>query len=123
MPPRDWDDFMTELAAEDAAEGPEALAESAILRAHYEFANRVYQARKKLGMSQQALEAASGIDQAEISRIERGESNPTMATMVRVLAAVQLKLNYKSEEATVPRKRAAAKRASSPRQPRRARRG
>lgn len=91
---RNWDTFMAELEAADRAEGPEAVAESRILRAHYELANSVYQARKKRGMSQQQLAAASGIDQAEISRIERGDSNPTIATMSRVLAAVGLKLSY-----------------------------
>ena len=101
---------MAELEAEAAAAGPEAVAEMNILRAHYALANRVYQARKKAGLTQQALAAASGIDQAEISRIELGESNPTMATMVRVLSALGLRLDFPGvAKKRSPRKRSDAK--------------
>ena len=115
-------DFMAELAKETAAAGPGAVAEAAILRAHYEFANRVYQARKKASMTQQALAAASGIDQAEISRIELGDSNPTMATIVRVLGALGLKVDFPVAKATSPRKRAGTKSRPAIRNSRRARR-
>ena len=114
-------DFMAELEKETAAGGPAAVAEANILRAHYEFANRVYQARKKAGMTQQALAAASGIDQAEISRIELGESNPTMATMVRVLGALGLKLEFPAKKAAHP-KRVGKKSRPATRYARRARR-
>ena len=95
-----WKGFMAELEATDAVDGAGAVAESRILRAHYELANRVYQARKKKGISQQALAKRSGVDQAEISRIEHGDSNPTMATVVRLLTALGLGIRYPDASAS-----------------------
>ena len=109
--PHSWTQFMAELHAADAAEGPQAVADSAILHAHYELANRIYQGRCKRGLSQQALASASGIDQAEISRIERGASNPTMATVVRLLTALGLRVTFPRRTARAPSKGAASKRA------------
>lgn len=112
---------MAELEKETAAGGPDAIAEANILRAHYELANRVYQARKKVGLTQQALAVAAGIDQAEISRIELGESNPTMATMIRVLAALGLKLEFPAAKQKLVTARGAKSR-PAPRSARRSRR-
>jgi transcriptional regulator with XRE-family HTH domain len=39
------------------------------------------QQRLAVGFTQKELASASGIDQADISRIERGESNPTTETL------------------------------------------
>lgn len=49
-------------------------------------------AREKRGWTQEQLEAASGIDQGVISRLERGEStNPTIDTVRKLEAALGLK--------------------------------
>lgn len=42
------------------------------------------EARRGAGMTQPALAAASGVDQAEISRIENGNANPTLETISRL---------------------------------------
>ncbi|MGH3217916.1 MAG: helix-turn-helix domain-containing protein [Streptosporangiaceae bacterium] len=42
------------------------------------------EARKARGMTQQQLSEASGVPQADISRIERGAGNPTEATLQRL---------------------------------------
>jgi DNA-binding XRE family transcriptional regulator len=48
--------------------------------------------RAELHLSQDQLVQAAGIPQADISRIERGKGNPTLATMTKLLGALQFKL-------------------------------
>ena len=45
-------------------------------------------ARKARGLTQPDLSKLSGIQQAEISRIERGAGNPTAATLLRLANAL-----------------------------------
>ena len=49
-------------------------------------------ARKAKGLTQAALSALTGIQQAEISRIERGAGNPTAATLLRMADALEQRL-------------------------------
>jgi len=44
------------------------------------------QARQEQGISQRDLEAISGVKQPQIARMERGDANPQLNTMLRVLA-------------------------------------
>jgi ribosome-binding protein aMBF1 (putative translation factor) len=46
--------------------------------------------RQELHLSQTELAATTGIPQADISRIERGKGNPTLSTVEKLLAALQL---------------------------------
>jgi len=48
----------------------------------------VASARRAGGLTQVALAERSGVDQAEISRLERGASNPTVTTLVRLSSAL-----------------------------------
>ena len=48
------------------------------------FGVSLYQARLEAGITQQQLEDVTGINQADISRIERGISNPSLATIQRL---------------------------------------
>lgn len=50
-------------------------------------------ARKARAMSQPALSAITGIQQAEISRIERGLGNPTAVTLSRLAGALDLRFS------------------------------
>lgn len=52
----------------------------------------LYEARAKAGMSQVELAAATGITQADISRIEKGVSNPSVKTLSRLADALGRKL-------------------------------
>ena len=52
----------------------------------------IAQARKQRHLSQLALAQLSGIQQAEISKIERGISNPTTATLMKITAPLGLRL-------------------------------
>ena len=48
----------------------------------------VLSARAKAGMSQKELSELTGIDQSDISKIERGVANPSVATLERIAAAL-----------------------------------
>ncbi len=45
-------------------------------------------ARKRHGLSQRRLALRAGTDQAAISRIERGDTSPTIETIERLMAAM-----------------------------------
>src|SRR5690625_4859610 len=49
-------------------------------------------AREVRGCSQVALAEMTGLQQAEISRIERGTGNPTTSTLLRLARALDLRL-------------------------------
>lgn len=83
-----FDDFIKELEEEAAAEGPEAVAEFEALDAHFMVGAQILHRRRQLHLSQLALAQASGVPQAEISRIERGVSNPTVTTIGRIVKAL-----------------------------------
>lgn len=53
-------------------------------------------ARKARSLTQPALSDLTGIQQAEISRIERGAGNPTAATLLRLADALGQKLTLVS---------------------------
>ena len=55
--------------------------------------NAIASARAYTGMSQMELSAATEIDQGDISRIERGLSNPTVETLERIAAGLGGELN------------------------------
>lgn len=76
-----FDEFMAELEAEARAEGPEAVAELEAFRLHFSLARQLAAQRRALHLTQKQLAERTGIDQAEISRIERGQANPTTATL------------------------------------------
>mgnify|MGYP000504843174 FL=1 len=43
-------------------------------------------ARQEQGISQRQLEALSGVKQPQIARMERGDANPQLDTILKVLA-------------------------------------
>ena len=49
-------------------------------------------ARRKNGVSQRQLEELSGVKQPVIARMERGESNPQLETVLKVLAPLGMTL-------------------------------
>lgn len=89
-----FDDFIAELEAEARAEGPKAVAELEALRLHFSLARQLAARRRTLHLTQKELAKVTGIDQAEISRIERGQANPTTATIGTLTRAlgVQVRL-------------------------------
>ena len=100
-----WKDFMRELEEAVAAEGPEAVVEHELMRAQFSIAAAVEIERKKRKLTQQALAKACGLDQAEISRIEKGVPNPTLSTLVRVLTNLGLRIAFEKRPDTRPSSR------------------
>jgi ribosome-binding protein aMBF1 (putative translation factor) len=76
-----FNDFIEELEAEARAEGPDAVAELEAFRLHFSLARQLAAQRRARRLTQKQLADITGIDQAEISRIERGQANPTTATL------------------------------------------
>ena len=75
-------DIETETVYED---GVTIRKESA--PANIEVGNAVLSLRAKAGLSQADLSLATGIDQSDISKIERGISNPSILTLKRIATA------------------------------------
>ncbi len=70
---------------EAVAEGPAAVAQLHAFDARFGLAAELLQARQQAGMTQRELAAASGVEQAEISKIERGEIAPSIITVDKLL--------------------------------------
>jgi transcriptional regulator with XRE-family HTH domain len=85
---RDFDDLMHEIEDETRRAGPKAMRDAAALRASYRLAVSVIELRRKAGLSQRQLAARSGVQQADISRIEAGDANPTLATIAALAYAL-----------------------------------
>ena len=56
-------------------------------------ASAVASARALSGMSQKQLAAAAGMDQSDISKIERGAANPSVSTLERIARALGARLS------------------------------
>ncbi|MEA3502891.1 MAG: helix-turn-helix transcriptional regulator [Actinomycetota bacterium] len=60
----------------------------------FRLANQILKARKRIGLTQVELASRSGIGQSEISRIERGEGNPTVETLSSLGRSLELELQF-----------------------------
>ncbi|WP_435769734.1 helix-turn-helix domain-containing protein [Nocardioides sp. SYSU DS0651] len=59
----------------------------------------VREARTKLGMSQETLSAAAGLDRAYVSGLERGTRNPTLETLQRLAESLRIPLHVLMQRA------------------------
>jgi transcriptional regulator with XRE-family HTH domain len=84
-----------EYARERRAQlGPEGREAERIFRAAYEFGQVIYGARKARGLRQVDLADRSGIAQADISRIERGQIAPTTPTLLKLAEALGAQIQF-----------------------------
>jgi len=88
----DFDKLIQDIEAEAHAEGPEAVAELAAFDARFTLASALIARRKAMHLTQKQLAGATGVPQSEISRIERGQTNPTVQTLGRLLAPLGARL-------------------------------
>jgi DNA-binding XRE family transcriptional regulator len=93
-----FDNYIREVEEKAKAEGPEAVARWDAFNAHFAMAREVRDLRKEHHLTQKQLAAASGIDQAEISRIERGQTNPTAGTLAALLAPLGARIGVVKRE-------------------------
>lgn len=72
-----WEDFRKGIFT------PEEIAESNLRVA---LIGEIIKARKEQGISQKELEKLSGVKQPVIARTEKGETNPQLDTILKILA-------------------------------------
>jgi len=76
---RSWQEVREDLQAEQ-----ETLAECERLRPQFELMGQIIGARVEQGMTQAQLAERVGTKQTNISRLERGEGNPTLEFMRKI---------------------------------------
>ncbi len=79
---------------------PEFKAEYDALDAEFTIIQAMIDARNATGMTQKELSAKSGITQADISRLENGNANPSLRTLRRLAAAMGMQLRLEFVPAT-----------------------
>ncbi|MGC3999731.1 MAG: helix-turn-helix domain-containing protein [Anaeromyxobacter sp.] len=89
----DFDELMNEIEAEARRAGPKSQAGYARAGATHRLAREIFDLRKVAGLSQRQLAARSGVQQADISRIEAGDANPTLATISALAYALGAELS------------------------------
>ncbi len=114
----DFDKLMDDIEHEARRAGPKATAEYAAFGAYYRLGREIFDLRKAAGLTQRQLAASSGVQQADISRIEAGDANPTLATIAALAYAlgVELVLEPSRSRRAEPRRRV-QKRLSGARKP------
>ena len=73
-------------------ENPEIRAAYEELQPEYDIIQALIDARKKQNMTQRDLSEATGITQADISRIENGTRNPSLDMVKRLAAGMGMRL-------------------------------
>ena len=86
-----WNDEL-DISVETIYECGELVRKEKV-QANMLVADAVAEARSKVGLTQAQLAAATGIDQSDISRIERGVGNPSINTLSRIAKALDAELN------------------------------
>ena len=60
--------------------------------------SRLYQLRKRKGVTQIAMQIETGIDQSEISKMERGDRTPTLEQAIILSRFFETSIDYICEE-------------------------
>ena len=93
------DDFRKYL--DQQLQNSEFTAEWNALEPEYQIIKAIIAAREEKKITQKALSAKTGITQADISRLENGEANPSLKTLKRVAEALGKKLHIEFVDASV----------------------
>jgi DNA-binding XRE family transcriptional regulator len=83
-------------AARRAALSEAGVAQRHVFEGAYALAVQVIELREKHGLTQAELAKRSGIDQGDISRIERGSAMPNERTLLRIADALDADLRLVS---------------------------
>ena len=86
--PRNFDSFIRDLERETRRAGPAAVATAEALKAQLALAANFILLRKQRGITPRQLSTRTGIQKSEISRIEGGRANPTVATLTALARAL-----------------------------------
>lgn len=87
MKERTFDDYLAEQMKD-----PEFKAEWDRLEPEFAIVEAIYEARMKKQLSQKQLSELTGIAQADISRMENGNANPSIKTLQRLAEGLGMKL-------------------------------
>lgn len=90
-----FDDFLKEQL-QDA----EFRAEYEALEPEFAIMQAMIDARKATGMTQKQLAEVTGINQADISKLERGSGNPSLRTLQRLAAGMGMRVKLEFEPIT-----------------------
>jgi len=82
-----FDNFLAEQLQD-----PELKAEYDSLEPEFAIMQAIVSARKESGLTQQKLSEITGINQADISRLEKGNGNPSLRTLQRLAAGMNMRL-------------------------------
>jgi ribosome-binding protein aMBF1 (putative translation factor) len=82
---RSYEDIVGKRRARVGARGPE---DGRVFEQAYDIAVQVIGLREKHGLTQAELAQLCGMDQGDISRIERGATSPTTRTLQRIADAL-----------------------------------
>jgi DNA-binding XRE family transcriptional regulator len=80
----DFDRLLKDIDAEAHAKGQAAVAQLRAFEVQFTLAADLIALRKASGLSQKQLASESGVQQADISKIERGLVNPTIGTIEKL---------------------------------------
>ncbi|MCE7898203.1 MAG: XRE family transcriptional regulator [bacterium] len=64
-----------------------------ISKTHTKLGERIKELRKKLGMTQEDLAFKVGVDRSYMGFVERGEKNPTVATLAKISKSLKISLD------------------------------
>ncbi|MDR2870129.1 MAG: helix-turn-helix domain-containing protein [Deferribacteraceae bacterium] len=81
-----------EKALAEQMKNPAFKAEYEALEPEFAIIQAMIDARKDTGMTQKELAIATGITQADISKLENGNANPSLRTMRRLAAGMGMRL-------------------------------
>ena len=87
-----FNDFLKEQLQDE-----EFRAEYDALEPEFAIIQAMVDARKATGMTQKQLAEKSGINQADISKLERGSGNPSLRTLQRLAAGMGMRLKLEFE--------------------------
>ena len=90
-----FDDFLKEQLQDQ-----EVRAEYDALEPEFAIIQAMIDARKSRGMTQKQLADATGINQADISKLDRGNANPSLRTLQRLAAGMGMRLKLEFEPVT-----------------------
>ena len=79
----DYDSYVAEKLKD-----PEFKAEYDALEPEFAIIQWIINVRKECGLTQKELSARTGIAQADISKLERGNANPSLRTLKRLAAGM-----------------------------------
>jgi DNA-binding XRE family transcriptional regulator len=81
-----------EEALEKRMKEPEFRKEYEAIEPEFAIIQAMIDARKSAGLTQKKLASLTGITQGDISKLEKGSGNPSLRTLQRLAAAMDMKL-------------------------------